>query len=123
MIVDVGDLDTFPDRDVTIVTVEGREIGIVRWADDVFAVANLCAHQRGPLCRGTVSPRLEAREAGNLELGAGPPVIACPWHGWEFDVRSGQAVWDDRYRVRTYPVHVERGRVVLDVSGRREAIQ
>jgi nitrite reductase/ring-hydroxylating ferredoxin subunit len=118
MIVDVGRLDEFDDGDVRIVPVDGREIGIVRWADKVFALANLCAHQRGPLCRGRVAPRLQASEPGTLELGPGTPVIACPWHGWEFDVRTGLALWDERYRVRTYAARVVGGRVVVDV-GRR----
>jgi nitrite reductase/ring-hydroxylating ferredoxin subunit len=121
MTVDVGELHTFPDGEVTVVAVDGREIGIVRWVDDVFALANLCAHQRGPLCRGTIVSRLDAADPGNMELADGPPVIACPWHGWEFDVQTGRAVWDDRYRVRTFPAHVVDGRVLVDLQARREA--
>jgi nitrite reductase/ring-hydroxylating ferredoxin subunit len=120
MTVDVGQLDDFRDGEVTIVVVNGREIGIVRWSDDFFALANRCAHQRGPLCRGTLSPRLESREPGAMELARGAPVIACPWHGWEFDVRTGRAVWDEGYAVRTYPVQVENGRILLDLSPRRK---
>jgi len=119
MIVDVGRLDEFEDGEVTIVAVDGREIGIVRWADEVFALANLCAHQRGPLCRGRLAPRLQASEPGTMELGAGAPVLACPWHGWEFDVRTGLALWDEQYRVRTYPTHVDEGRVVIDTGRHR----
>jgi nitrite reductase/ring-hydroxylating ferredoxin subunit len=121
MSVDVGQLDDFRDGQVTIVVVDGREIGVVRWSEDVFALANLCAHQRGPLCRGTLSRRLESQEPGAMELAEGAPVIACPWHGWEFDVRTGRAVWDEGYAVRTYPVEVENGRVLLDLGPRRKA--
>jgi nitrite reductase (NADH) small subunit len=121
MIVEVGPLSEFHDGEVRVVAVEGREIGIIRWADDVFALANLCAHQRGPLCRGTLGPRLEASEPGTMELGAGAPIIACPWHGWEFDVQTGRALWDEHYRVRTYPAQVIDGRVVVDVGRRRQA--
>jgi nitrite reductase/ring-hydroxylating ferredoxin subunit len=121
MNVDVGRLDDFQDRDVTVIAVDGREIGVVRWSDDVYALANLCAHQRGPLCRGTLSPKLESREPGAVELMEGTPVIACPWHGWEFDVRTGRAIWDEGYAVRTYPAQVKNGRVLLDVGPRREA--
>lgn len=123
MTVDVGQLDDFGEGEVTIILVDGREIGVVRWSDDVYALANLCAHQRGPLCRGTLSPRLESREPGAMELAEGSPVIACPWHGWEFDVRTGRAIWDEGYAVRTYRAQVENGRVLLDVGLRREAAQ
>jgi nitrite reductase/ring-hydroxylating ferredoxin subunit len=121
MTVDVGQLDDFREGQVTIVVASGREIGVVRWSDDFFALANLCAHQRGPLCRGTLSPRLESGEPGAMELAEGAPVIACPWHGWEFDVRTGRAVWDEGYAVRTYPVQVENGRILVELGHRREA--
>jgi nitrite reductase (NADH) small subunit len=50
-----------------------------------------------------------------MELADATPVIACPWHGWEFDVRTGVSLWDDHYRVRTYPAHVSNGRVLVDL--------
>ena len=122
MTVDIGHVDDFVDKTVRLVTIEGREIGIIRWADEVYAVANLCAHQRGPLCRGAVTPRLQGgAKPGTMELDAGAPIIACPWHGWEFDVRTGQAVWDERYRVRTYSARVVEGRVVVDLGRRGHA--
>lgn len=35
-------------------------------------------------------------------------VLACPWHGWEFDIRTGQALFDPSgVAVRAYPVKVE----------------
>jgi nitrite reductase/ring-hydroxylating ferredoxin subunit len=47
-------------------------------------------------------------------------VIACGWHGWEFDVRTGSAVvTGSRYKVRTYSVRVEDGRVLVDVQRRK----
>jgi 3-phenylpropionate/trans-cinnamate dioxygenase ferredoxin subunit len=43
-------------------------------------------------------------------------ILACPWHGWEYDLSSGRSLTSpDRVRVRTYPVHVEGGRVLIDL--------
>lgn len=115
MIVDAGPLEDFREREVTIVQLEGREVGIVRWAGEIFALANVCVHQRGPLCRGTLAARLDAPAPGMMQLDEGSPVLACPWHGWEFDVRTGRAIWDRRYRVRTYRARVEAGRVLVEL--------
>ena len=115
MIVDAGPLEEFRERAVTIVRLDGREVGIVRWDGEIYALANVCAHQRGPLCRGTLAARLDAPAPGAMELDDAEPVLACPWHGWEFDVRTGRAIWDRRYRVRTYSAHVEEGRVLVEL--------
>ena len=115
MIVDAGPLEEFRERAVTIVRLDGRDVGIVRWDGEIYALANVCAHQRGPLCRGTLAARLDAPTPGAMELDDGEPVLACPWHGWEFDVRTGRALWDRRYRVRTYSAHVEEGRVLVEL--------
>jgi nitrite reductase/ring-hydroxylating ferredoxin subunit len=119
--VNVGPLSGFPERSVTVVDAGGREVGIVRWDGDVYALSNVCTHQRGPLCRGALSSRLTAAAPGTMELDDDIPVIACPWHGWEFDVRTGKAVWDARYAVRTYPAAVEDDCVVVETSGREAA--
>ena len=118
MTVDVGAVGDFEDRSVTLVRAEGREIGIVHWRGEIYAVSNVCTHQRGPLCRGTLGGRLTAASPGTMELDDETPVLACPWHGWEFDVRTGRALWDERYAVRTYDARVEGGRVLVELRGR-----
>jgi nitrite reductase/ring-hydroxylating ferredoxin subunit len=44
------------------------------------------------------------------------PVIACPWHGWEFDVKTGHAIWDPSLRIRTFPVTISGGRVLIETA-------
>jgi nitrite reductase (NADH) small subunit len=46
------------------------------------------------------------------------PVIVCPWHRWEFEVRTGRAVTGPE-RLKMYPVHVRDGRVLVDAETRR----
>jgi nitrite reductase/ring-hydroxylating ferredoxin subunit len=113
---DVGAVADFAERVVTLVRAGDREIGVVRWNGEVYAISNVCTHQRGPLCRGTLSARLTAAAPGTMELDEETPVLACPWHGWEFDLRSGRALWDERYAVRTFSVSVEGGRVLVDMK-------
>jgi nitrite reductase (NADH) small subunit len=113
---DIGPLEAFPEGKVRVVKAGRREIGVTCWRGRLYAVSNVCAHQRGPVCRGWLSPRLTATEPGRMEVEDEAPVIACPWHGWEFDMRSGRALSDERYALRTYPVRVEQGRVVLELG-------
>lgn len=118
--VEIGRLEEFASGGVSIRELNGREVGIVRWGDELFAINNDCPHQGGPLCEGHVGPRLISNTEGQIELDASRPLIACAWHGWEFDLRDGQSVWDANYSALTYPVTVEDdGRVFVQVGGRR----
>lgn len=116
MTTDIGSIHDFPDGQVAIVTVGRAEIGIVRWSGKIYAVSAICAHQGGPLCRGVLAGRLTAHQPGEMAVQDTAPVIACPWHGWEFDVSTGEAIWDRTMRVRTFPVEIVAGRVLVETS-------
>jgi 3-phenylpropionate/trans-cinnamate dioxygenase ferredoxin subunit len=61
---------------------------------------------RGPADRAAQSSR-----PGEIEYTKLGEIIRCPWHGWEFDIRTGQSYCDPkRFRARAYPATVEPGR-------------
>jgi 3-phenylpropionate/trans-cinnamate dioxygenase ferredoxin subunit len=110
---DVGALADL-ERDGRIVArVGGRELGVVADGTDgsLHGVRNRCPHHGGPLCLGVVRERLEG-EPGEYEL-AGRRVLRCPWHGWEFDLESGECLDEPSMRAAVYPVRVEGGRVLV----------
>lgn len=114
--IDLGRVEDFPNHSVRVVTAGSGELGIVHWNGQFFALRNICPHEGAGLCRGTVRPRITASGVGQLAADEDTPVVTCPWHGWEFDARSGNSVFGDpRYRVRTYPVHTRGGSVVVEV--------
>ena len=88
--VSVGCLDDFPLGVGREVLVGRRHIAIFRLDEGIFAIDNLCLHQAGPLCDGTV-------EAG---------VVTCPWHGWSYDIRTGILVQDGKMGVACHPTRV-----------------
>src|SRR5262249_5419490 len=93
-----------------IVEVAGRSIGIFNVGGEFFALRNRCPHQGGPLCEGGLSGLLEASAPGEGRYRRPGEILRCPWHGWEFDVRTGQSWFDpERTRARHYPVSVEAG--------------
>ena len=42
-------------------------------------------------------------------------ILRCPWHSFDYDVRTGECIGDARLRVKTYPVYVEDGQVLVDL--------
>jgi nitrite reductase (NADH) small subunit len=113
MSIDIGNVDDFTEGCIRVVRAGGREVGILRWSESLYALGTVCPHQGGPVCAGTVSPRLTAARPGGMELDETTPIVACPWHGWEFDARTGRAIWDATVRLRTWRIEVTDGRVLL----------
>ncbi len=84
-----------------LVEVDGRRVVLIRVAAQVYALDDVCAHQGGPLSNGKLTGTR----------------LACPWHGWMYDVRTGQCVFPGRgAAVPFYPVRVDDGEVWVEVS-------
>ena len=91
-----------------IVEVGGRSIGVFNVDGEFFALRNRCPHQGGPLCEGQVLAAIAATGPGEYEHGRPGDIVRCPWHAWEFSIRTGQSWFDpERTRVKAYPVEVE----------------
>jgi nitrite reductase/ring-hydroxylating ferredoxin subunit len=96
--------------DCKIVTVQGREIGVFNVGGEHFALINRCPHEGAPLCRGVLVGLAESDRPGQFRLVRQGEMLRCPWHGWEFDIRTGQSWCDpDTVRARSYAVTVEPG--------------
>jgi nitrite reductase/ring-hydroxylating ferredoxin subunit len=87
----VAPLRSFPSGDRRIVEVGGRSIGVFRVGESFYGIRNRCPHQGGPLCLGHLLGDAVADSPGSARLSADPLRIACPWHGWEYDLDSGQS--------------------------------
>lgn len=113
----VASVDDIPPGDRKIVEVAGQSIGIFNLDGEFFALRNRCPHQGGPLCAGKRWGSLEASVPGEIRYGRPGEILACPWHGWEFDIRTGQS-WCEprRYRTAWYPVSVEPGAALVHAA-------
>ena len=74
-----------------IVTVAGRSIGVFNVGGEYFALRNRCPHQGGALCEGQLWGVLQSERPGEFDYRPSREVLACPWHGWEFHLRTGQS--------------------------------
>jgi nitrite reductase/ring-hydroxylating ferredoxin subunit len=106
----VARLEDFPPGERKIVKAGSRSIGVFRVEDDFFAIRNRCPHQGGPLCIGRLSPWAIADGPGQVRMDGPPRLVACPWHGWEYDLETGQSfMGPGETRVKAYDVSVARG--------------
>lgn len=91
-----------------VIEVDGREIGLYNVNGEFFAIRNRCPHQGGPLCSGRVTGFIMATAPGQYSYTRRGEIVRCPWHGWEFDIKTGQSWFDPaKTRVRNYKVTVE----------------
>ena len=103
----VGDI---PPGERKIVKVAGRSIGVFNVGGEFFALRNQCPHAGGPLCEGVLSGFVRSSVPGEYDYVRRGEIIRCPWHQWEFDVRTGQSWFDPiKTRVRRYEARVEPG--------------
>jgi 3-phenylpropionate/trans-cinnamate dioxygenase ferredoxin subunit len=97
-----------------LVNVKGREIGLFNINGEYLALANTCPHEGAALCKGKLVGLAESDEPGKYRLTRKGELLKCPWHGWEFDVRTGQSWCDpENTYVRQYAVSVEPGDTLL----------
>lgn len=102
------------DGDRVIEEVDGQEIAVFRHGGEYHAVANYCIHQAGPLCEGGLTGAHSLADDGwDWEYDPEERYVACPWHGWLFDITTGRNPKDDRYAVPTYDVEVEAGAIYV----------
>ena len=90
-----------------IVEVKGHAVGIFNVNGRFVAALNLCPHELAPACLGRVGGTTLTSPPGEYRWGREGEILACPWHGWEFDLLTGRALADPRVRLRLYPIAVE----------------
>jgi nitrite reductase/ring-hydroxylating ferredoxin subunit len=95
------------------VDVNGRSIAIFNVKGRFYGLLNRCPHRGAELCAGRFLPFVTAERPGEYVYDTDRQLLACPWHGWEFDVTTGQSYFDPvGMRGRPYTVDVERGELV-----------
>ena len=89
----VARVDDLPRGTLRAVEVDGTGVLLARVGDDVYALEPECRHLQGPLAEGVLEDC----------------VLTCPWHGWQYDVRTGENEFDRAIALASYAVRVEDG--------------
>jgi nitrite reductase/ring-hydroxylating ferredoxin subunit len=91
-------------------------VGIFNVAGSYYAITNYCPHRGGPLCQGWVTGTTEATgRPYELEWKRPGEILRCPWHGWEFDIKTASTLLEPKKGVRSYKVELKDGTIYLEV--------
>ena len=108
----IGKLSEFKDGDRQIVRIGEDEIGVFRHEGQFYAYSNYCLHQGGPACEGLTIANVEERlRPDKTSMGlhfTDQMNFVCPWHGYEYDLKTGECVGDRKQKLRKFEV-IERG--------------
>ena len=104
--VDIGALDSIPVEAARLVKTDAGCIAVVRTSTtEAYAISNSCPHKQGPLAQGIVAGKF----------------VTCPLHNWVISLETGKAQGADVGQVATYPLKIEKGQILLDVSSLKVA--
>ena len=98
-LVRVATVAEIPAGTIREVDVRGRMVALANVEGEFFAIDNVCVHTGGPLGQGLLEGQ----------------VVECPWHAWQFDVKTGICGANPRARIPTFPVKVQDGEVFVEV--------
>ena len=99
--------------DRLIVELGGRSVGVFNIGGQFYALHNRCPHAGGALCQGPLTGTTLPTTQREFVYGQAGRILRCAWHGWEFEVDSGQCLSDPKIRARTFPVRVADGQVTV----------
>ncbi len=80
--------------------VESKAIALANVDGQFHAIDNTCIHRGGPLADGPLEGT----------------VVTCPWHGWEYDVRTGKVGQNPTAGVDCYPVEVRGDEIFVKIG-------
>ena len=101
-------VEELPPGERIIVQIGANSVGVFNIDGEFFALKNLCPHQMAPLCLGRIGGTNLLSPVGEYVHGHEGEIIRCPWHRWEFNIKTGRSVFNPhRVRVKSYEVAVQ----------------
>ena len=99
-LIKIAAISDVPPGQAAAFTVEGRRIALFNVEGAYYAIDNSCTHRGGPLSEGDVQGT----------------KVTCPWHGADFDLKTGAAVGlPAQQGVPSYKVVVESDDIKVEV--------
>ena len=119
----VASIEDIPPGSRKLVEAGGRAVVVFNLGGEFFALNDRCPHLGGSLSHGIQTSLVQSAEPGQYQSSRPGEVVKCPWHGWEFDIRTGRSFCEpERIRARRYPVSVRNGREALDMRTSAETL-
>lgn len=99
MSIRIASIDEIPDGEGREFTVGDRILAVFQIEGQFFVMDGICPHAGGPLADG----------------GLHEGIVTCPWHGWQFDVKTGHHCLNDRIQQTRYECRVQDGDLFVDL--------
>lgn len=99
-LVRIAKIDEVEEGKGMVVEAGGKCLALFKMDGAFHVIDNTCLHRGGPLGEGDVEG----------------DTVSCPWHGWEYNVKTGHCLTNPSSHVRSYPTVVEDGEVKVDLS-------
>jgi nitrite reductase (NADH) small subunit len=118
--VKVGSTSEFADPGRKIIAFERFEVGVFKLDSEFFAYLNQCPHAGGPACQGKMIAKVEEiisedRTSEGMMFSKTKMHVVCPWHGYEFDIRTGVHPGNPRARLRKIAISVSGDDVIIEL--------
>ena len=123
--INVGPASAFRDPGRKLIESSGIEVGVFKLGNEFFAYENICPHLGGPACQGKIIAKVEEmvaddRTSKGLKFSETKINMVCPWHGFEFDIRTGCHHGNPRYRLKPVKVRVEGADVIVTLPDEKK---
>lgn len=109
-----GSSDDIVEGRFKVIQVGRQSIGVTRFQGALYAVLNYCPHAGAPVCAGRITGMVTSDGPGQSGYDHGRPLVRCPWHHWEFDLKEGRGLCAGTGRLATFPVREEAGQVWVE---------
>ena len=118
--IDAGPAEAIVAGRFTMVTAGTRRIGVTRLPNgELRAIRDRCPHKAAAICHGILGGTWLPSAPGELTYAREGEVVACPWHGYEYDLVTGaELFWPGAPGLRMDPTEVAEGRVYVLVPER-----
>lgn len=124
--VNVGSVSEFADPGRKIIALDRVEVAVFKLDGEFFAYLSHCPHMGGPACQGKMIAKVEEiiaedRTSMGMAFSKTAMHVVCPWHGYEFDIRTGVHPGNPKARLKKLAVAVRGGDVIIKLPGAEAA--
>ena len=105
----VCSVNELPLNSQKIVECGSHKVALFHYNNEITAIANACLHKAGPLGLGLVEMKYDGY------------YITCPWHGWEYNIKTGSAPPGFKDQQAVYDVKVEEGNILISLTPIKKA--
>ena len=117
----IGTVNEFEEGTKKVFNLGENEVGVFRLGEEFYAWHNICPHQGGPVCQGRLYPRVhenldENKKSHGRLYDENNLNIVCPWHGLEFDVRTGKHPGNEEIALDPFPIQIDGGEIYVIVG-------